>query len=82
MIQESLVVPEIVRQDANVAFPPTPVLGDVIDALDDATASLRTVVRNRTRSVVEEARNFVRAQPLTSIAIAVGVAYLSGRLRR
>ncbi|MGB0135158.1 hypothetical protein [Dokdonella sp.] len=67
---------------STIQYPPPPELGDVIDALDDAAASLKSVVRSQTRSVVDEVGQYVRAQPLMALAIAGSVGYLIARIRR
>jgi hypothetical protein len=70
------------RAHSPAEYPPPPELGDVIDALDDAAASLKVVVRNQTDSLLGGMRRFVRDQPLMAMAIAGATAYLIGRLRR
>ena len=82
MKDDSLVAAELAGVQPSPAYPPAPELGDVIDALDDAAATFKVVVRNQARSVFEEMRNFVRDQPLVALALAGGVAFLFGRLRR
>lgn len=64
------------------AYPPQPEFGDVIDALDDAAASLKIVVRTRARGLLDRARAHVREHPLTMVAAAAGLAWLFGRLQR
>lgn len=81
MTEDFVVVPETVPLPSQEAAPPEPELGDVIFALDQAAATLKAIVRNRSRSMLTEAREFVRDQPLTIVALALGVAYLYGRLK-
>jgi hypothetical protein len=69
------------RVHAPAEYPPPPQLGDVIDALDDAAASLKVVVKNQTKSIVQEMCLFVRRRPIAALAIAGTAAYLIGRFR-
>jgi len=57
-------------------------LGDVVDALEEAAVSLKAVIRNQARSVVDEADQFVRNRPMAALALAGGIGYLLARLTR
>lgn len=74
--------PQAAAMDAMSGYASPPELGDVVDALEDAAASLKAVVRHQTRTVVGEVDQFVRAQPLAALAIAAGMGYLVARLTR
>ena len=65
-----------------MAASPAPELGDVIDAIDDAASSLKSVVKNEADSLLMDFRSLIRDQPITSIAIAGALAYLIGRVGR
>lgn len=74
--------------DASVAFPradiacSTPQLGDVLDSIEDARATLGRSVRNKAEGVLADARGKIRAQPLGAVAVVGVVAYVLGRLLR
>lgn len=82
MNDETRVASEPSSQVPNAAYPPPPEIGDVIDALDDAAASLKVVVRNRTHSLLHGVRVNVRERPLTMVTAAAALGWLFGRLHR
>lgn len=63
-------------------YPGRPVFGDVIDALDDAAASMRVVVADTGQSLVRRTASLVRERPLVSLAAVAAAAFLLGRLHR
>lgn len=82
MNDDTLAAPESAAAHSDGAYPPPPQFGDVIDALDDAAASLKVVVRNRTRTLLGDLRERINRQPLTAILAVGSLAYLLGRWRR
>lgn len=67
---------------ADAMAAPAPELGDVIDSIDDAAATLKTVAQNGFDRVLEDARTLIRDQPLVAVALAAAVAYVVGRMGR
>ncbi|PZQ12806.1 MAG: hypothetical protein DI564_12180 [Rhodanobacter denitrificans] len=63
-------------------YPGRPVFGDVIDALDDAAASLRVVVGDTGESLLKRTASLVRDRPVATLATVAAAAFLLGRLRR
>ena len=82
MNDESIAVTGHPGVPASTEYPPPPELGDVIDALDDAAASLKVVVKNGTKSIVDDISHFVHRRPLAAVVMAGAAAYLVGRLSR
>ena len=80
MNEETLTAAE--RPALRAGFPPPPEFGDVVDALDDAAAAFRVVVRRRTEGLLDRARIRIRERPLRAVALAAGAAWLIARLRR
>ena len=74
--------PQGATMDAMSGYASPPELGDVVDALEDAAASLKAVVRNQTRTAVGEVDQFVRKQSLAALAIAAGIGYVVAGLTR
>lgn len=60
----------------------SPELADVVDALEAAADALKTVVKNKGRTVMDEIHCFVRERPMASLALSGGVGYLLARLNR
>jgi ElaB/YqjD/DUF883 family membrane-anchored ribosome-binding protein len=81
MIEDVLAAPAA-EHDAIERMPPPPVLGDVLDSLDDAAASLKRVARNEARALLHDVRARIRARPIKAVALAAGLAFLLGRLAR
>ncbi|HUD41965.1 MAG TPA: hypothetical protein VMR06_08200 [Dokdonella sp.] len=76
-------VPERLPADTpTLRYPGRPVFGDVIDALDDAAASLRVVVTDTGESVLKRTASLVRDRPVAALATVAAAAFLLGRLRR
>ncbi|MBL0163362.1 MAG: hypothetical protein IPP82_06875 [Xanthomonadales bacterium] len=80
MITNEFNAPDTDRSTPSAA--PAPALGDVIDAVDDAAATFKAVVRNEADSLLHDFRSLIREQPITSIAVAGALAYLIGRVGR
>lgn len=60
----------------------TPQLGDVIDSIEDAKATLGRIVCNEAESLLADMRDTIRAKPLAAVAVVGTVAYVFGRLLR
>lgn len=75
--------PELPPDDApTLRYPGRPEFGDVIDALDDAAASLRVVVADTGESLLKRTASLVRDRPVATLATVAAAAFLLGRLRR
>ncbi|HET9033584.1 MAG TPA: hypothetical protein VFN25_11825 [Dokdonella sp.] len=66
----------------NPAAAVAPQLGDVIDGIQDTAATLKSVVRNETDSLLNDFRDLIRDQPIASVAVAGTLAFLIGRIGR
>ncbi len=62
--------------------PAEPEVGDVIDALEDALASLKSIVKNHASTSTDGVRAVVRENPIAALAVTAGVIYLLARWRR
>jgi len=79
---EEVVTPAPREYNGTEIPPPAPVLGDVLDALDDAAASFKVVAQNEVQDLLGAVRSEIRARPIKMVALAAGAAYLLGRLAR
>ncbi|MEO8012339.1 MAG: hypothetical protein ABI650_11890 [Dokdonella sp.] len=59
-----------------------PEVGDVIDALEDALASLKAIVSNQATSTTNGIRSVIRENPLAALAVTAGIVYVVARWRR
>ena len=57
-------------------------LGDVIDSIEDAAATLGRVVRGEAQSMVDDVRSLIQEQPIVAVSVVAAVAYVFGRLMR
>ena len=57
-------------------------LGDVLDSIEDAAATLGRVITHEAESLVDDVRGLIRDQPVAAVAVVGAVAYLLGRLMR
>lgn len=70
-------------ESAEPRLPPAdPEVGDVIDALEDALASLKAIVSNQASSATDGVRAVVRENPLAALAVTAGLVYVFTRWRR
>ncbi len=67
---------------STLAAEAAPELGDVIESIDEAANSFKSVVKNEADSLLFDFRTLIREQPIASIAIAGALAYLMGRIGR
>lgn len=69
---------DLPRADASAA----PELGDVLDSIEDAAATMGRVICNEADYLVDDVRGLIREQPVAAVAVVGAVAYLLGRLTR
>ncbi|MEO7012688.1 MAG: hypothetical protein ABI127_00135 [Dokdonella sp.] len=77
------ILPEMATEIPGASAAASPAeLGDVIDSIEDAAATLSRVVRGEAQSMVEDVRSLIREQPIVAVSVVGAVAYLFGRLMR
>ena len=77
------VVPELAPEFVPIHANATPAeLGDVVDSIEDAAATLGRVVREEAQSMVDDVRSLIREKPLAAISVVGAVAWVFGRLMR
>lgn len=83
MISNDLPLPDLTPDFPQVNATASPAeLGDVLDSIEDAAATLGRVITNEAESLVDDVRGLIRDQPVAAVAVVGAVAYLLGRLMR